>query len=175
MEKYDTYWEKICQIYLLTKHYLLLAEELSDDFDTFLQPLKEHRDAFDHIVRVYGYQFLDNPPLDPESYCLGNVKKALGHEYRAFFDTADWLSYICRKKIREMIKENTGDEISRQYPDYPDIKQWLNQLPKDIAKIRENKDVSDKGEELIAEVNKYKHILDRLLKVYDDLCTIFGA
>mgnify|MGYP003413862528 FL=1 len=64
MDNFTKYWDSICQIYFLTKHYLLLAEELSDDFDTFLQPVKEHRDAFDHVARVYGYKFLQNDIKD---------------------------------------------------------------------------------------------------------------
>ena len=59
MDKFKTYWDNICKIYFLTKHYLILSEEISDDFDTFLQPIKEHRDAFDHIARVYGYHPLN--------------------------------------------------------------------------------------------------------------------
>ena len=55
MEKHTSYWNVICEIYFLTKHYLIISEEISEDFETFLQPLKEHRDAFDHIVRAYGH------------------------------------------------------------------------------------------------------------------------
>ena len=68
MDNFTKYWDSICQIYFLTKHYLLLAEELSDDFDTFLQPVKEHRDAFDHVARVYGYKFLQNDIKDIDTY-----------------------------------------------------------------------------------------------------------
>lgn len=173
MNTYSSYWDKICQIYLLTKHYLLLAEEISDDFDTFLQPLKEHRDALDHIVRAYGYRFLENPPNDIDQYCNSNMKKALGHGYRAFFDTADWLSYICRKKIREILEGKEYDDICAVYPQYSQIKQTLSKLPADIAVIRENKDVSDDEDGLIQEVNKYKLILDTVIDAYMSLNNLF--
>lgn len=94
MNDFQVHWDNICKIYFLTKHYLLLSEELSEDFDTFLQPIKEHRDAFDHIARVYGYKMLDRKVDNIEKYREDNMKKAVGHAYRAFFDTADWLSYI---------------------------------------------------------------------------------
>ena len=52
--KFEEFWIDICKIHLFTKHYLLLAEELSEEGELFLQPLKEHRDAYDHVVRVYA-------------------------------------------------------------------------------------------------------------------------
>lgn len=82
--KYSTYWDNICQIYFLAKHYLLLGEELSDGFDTFIQPLKEERDAFDHIARVYGHKYLTRPVKDVDQYCESNMRKAVQHTYRAF-------------------------------------------------------------------------------------------
>ena len=83
------YWDNICKIYFLTKHYLLLSEELSEDFDTFLQPVKEHRDAFDHLARAYGYTMLDREIQNIDKYREENMKKAVGHTYRALLDTAD--------------------------------------------------------------------------------------
>ena len=73
MSEFKVYWENICKIYFLTKHYLLLCEEYSDEFDTFLQPVKEHRDAFDHIARVYGYKMLDRKVADEKVYRNENM------------------------------------------------------------------------------------------------------
>lgn len=170
---YEKYWKGICQIYLITKHYLLLAEEISDDCDTFLQPLKEHRDAFDHIVRVYGNQFANEMKSDIESYRENNMKKALGHEYRAFFDTADWLSYICRRKIRLILEGKSKDEIMAKYEKYDDLKSFLITVPAKIAEIRENKDISDDEQELIGEVENYRNLLDKLLEYYKTINKIF--
>ncbi len=174
MEKYSHYWDNLCQIYFLTKHYLLIAEELSDDFDTFLQPVKEHRDAFDHVARVYGYKFLQSEINDVDTYCMQNMKKAVGHAYRAFFDTADWLSYICRKKIRMILGNRTANDIVTQYPRYHILKKDLITIPKRIADIRQNKDVSDNVDELIKEVEDYKCILDKLLEYHDEITHIFS-
>lgn len=173
MDNFTKYWDSICQIYFLTKHYLLLAEELSDDFDTFLQPVKEHRDAFDHVARVYGYKFLQNDIKDFDTYRNENMNKAVGHAYRAFFDTADWLSYICRQKIRQLLTGKTYDEIVSKYPDYPQVKKLLLEAATSIAKIRENKDISDNINELVKEVNEYKTLLDRLLDAYQAISVIF--
>lgn len=173
MDSYIKYWENICQIYFLTKHYLLLAEELSDEFDTFLQPLKEHRDAFDHVARVYGHNFLQNDIKDIDAYCTANMSKAVGHTYRAFFDTADWLSYICRKKIRLLIQGKEYNDIVGKYPKYDELKNMLQNVPQAIANIRKSKDVSDDPKELVKEVNEYKAILDNLINAYFELSKIF--
>lgn len=173
MNNYVEYWENICQIYFLTKHYLLLAEELSDEFDTFLQPLKEHRDAFDHVARVYGHNFLQNEIKDIDTYCTANMSKAVGHVYRAFFDTADWLSYICRQKIRLLLQGKRYSDIVSIYPEYDDLKGMLQSVPYAIAKIRNNKDVSDDPKELVKEVNEYRIILDDLLSAYSKLSKLF--
>lgn len=168
------YWNNICEIYFLTKHYLILSEEFSDDFDTFLRPIKEQRDAFDHIARVYGYSFLNEPIQNVELYQRENMKKALGHIYRAFFDTADWMTYICRRKIREMLNGHTKEEILAKYPQYEVVKQKLIDVPKAIAEIRQNKDIND-DQGLIKEVSKYKVILDDLWEYYSQIARIFGV
>jgi hypothetical protein len=173
MDKFKTYWDNICKIYFLTKHYLILSEEISDDFDTFLQPIKEHRDAFDHIARVYGHQLLSSPITDIETYQAENMKKAIGHIYRAFFDTADWLTYICRRKIRETVEKSTYEEIIQIYPDYDDLKKRLTEIPKEIGEIREQKDISDDEKLLVSEVDRYKVILDELIDAYKKISNSF--
>lgn len=174
MDKYAIYWDSICEIYFLTKHYLLLGEELSEEFDTVIQPVKEHRDAFDHIARVYGLKFLQDNIPDEEAYRISNMKKAVGHAYRAFFDTADFLTYVCRKKIRNLLNNRDYDEIVKQYPDYPNVKQMLINVPFEIAEIRKNKDVSVDDRALINEVEEYRKIIDKLLSAYKAVYKIFG-
>lgn len=173
MKDLQIYWDNICKIYFLTKHYLLLSEELSEDFETFLQPVKEHRDAFDHLARVYGYTMLNRELDNIDKYREENMKKAVGHAYRAFFDTADWLSYICRKKIRELLSPYTKSQISHLYKKYDNAKQILNDVPKKISEIREAKDLSDDESVLIEEVDKYVSLLDELLEIYTDIKNIF--
>lgn len=174
MGDYKEYWDNICQIYFLTKHYLLLAEELSNEFDTFLQPLKEHRDAFDHVARVYGYRFLQNNDItNTDEYCSANMRKAVGHVYRAFFDTADWLSYICRQKIRLLIGDKKREEIVAKYPEYDELRRKLELIPEKVADIRQNKDVSDDSATLVKEVKEYRLILDDLLAMRTTLSEIF--
>ena len=174
MNNLQIHWDNICKIYFLTKHYLLLSEELSEDFDTFLQPLKEHRDAFDHITRVYGYSMQKKPVEDVEKYREDNMKKAVGHTYRAFFDTADWLSYVCRKNIRQTLSIYTKDQILEKYTEYEYARKRLDEIPIEIAQIRKNKDLSDDEKELIAEVDQYSKILNELLDIYHTVYSLFA-
>lgn len=174
MNNLQIHWDNICKIYFLTKHYLLLSEELSEDFDTFLQPLKEHRDAFDHIVRVYGYSMQKKPVEDIEKYKEDNMKKAVGHTYRAFFDTADWLSYVCRKNIRQTLSRYTKEQILDKYAEYEYARKRLDEIPIEIAQIRKNKDLSDDEKELIAEVDQYAKILNELLDIYHTVYSLFA-
>ena len=165
---FSIYWDNICQIYFLTKHYLLLAEELSEGFDTFIQPLKEERDAFDHIARVYGHKYLTRKVDDINNYCASNMRKAVQHVYRAFFDTADFFSYVCQKQIREQLRDcgKTYGEIKKLYPRYDNAKSRLESLPLEITKIRENKDESESDAELVEEVLQYKKVLDEVYDIY---------
>lgn len=119
---YKNYWDDICKIHLFTKHYLLLAEEMSVDGDLFLQPLKEHRDAYDHIIRVYAALGKKINVDNADEYMKNNMSKALGHEYRAFFDTADWLTLICRERINDLLAEKSREEVVKKYSNYSNLK-----------------------------------------------------
>ena len=99
-------WKKIYQLHQKTKIYLLTAEEISENGDALIQPLKEHRDAYDHIVRIFASTTKKVPEgYDYYSYIKGNLEKAYGHEYRAFFDTADWLN---AENIQAILQKEVG-------------------------------------------------------------------
>lgn len=167
----EHYWRQISNIHLLTKHYLLIAEEI--DERAFIQPLKEHRDAYDHIIRIYGIDFTEKKVANLKQYKESNMKKALGHEYRAFFDTADWLSLICRQKIRILIAGKEQEEIIKVLPEYPEIKEKLINIPLRIAELREKKDIGDTNG-MLSEVREYKNILDDLLESYYKIYKVFA-
>lgn len=167
--RYEDYWENICKIHSLTKHYLLLSEELSLEGDSFIQPLKEHRDAYDHIIRVYAMKNGISNIKKSNEYMEKNMSKALGHEYRAFFDTADWLALICRERINTLLKGKTMQEIEKKYPKYRELKLLLLDLPYEIADLRENKDIGKYGNSILTEVDEYVNILDSILNSYNEL------
>ncbi len=170
-KKLEDSWIRICNIHLLTKHYLLIAEEMNADGDMFLQPLKEHRDAYDHIIRVYAVLIGKNKQDNPEEYIKKNMSKAEGHEYRAFFDTADWISIICREKIYNILDKYGMDVVKDKYQNYDELKGFLAELPQKIAEQREKKDI---GRSSFDVADSYMEILDKLIEYWKELSLVFG-
>lgn len=173
------YIRLMCILHTITKKYLLIAEEIAEDGELFLQPLKEHRDAYDHLMRCYGIYIIDNKMSTEEKlrYEIENLKKAFGHEYRAFFDTADWLTYILRKWIRLKLK-SCGEEIcNKEFNNYSEIKLFINELPQKVAALREKKDVgnlSDNENSLVDEIEEYRKILDQLIELKKNIALKIG-
>lgn len=166
------YLNEMSQVHMFTKHYLLIAEEISEESVTFLQPLKEHRDAYDHLIRVFTLAIKDDRELNIEQYILDNIKKAFGHEYRAFFDMADWFTYICRKYVREELSFNSKrKKYEEKYGDFESVKKFINEVPYMIAEYREKKDVSN-HEPILSEVTDYKKTMDKLLVIYKRVQTL---
>lgn len=160
------YFDRMSQVHMITKHYLLISEEISEEGVTFLQPLKEHRDAHDHLVRVFALPLKEVGNVDVEKYVLDNVKKAFGHEYRAFFDTADWFTYICRKYVREELSFGAKKRrYEDKYGDFEMVKKFVNEVPFMVAQYREEKDVGNQ-EPLLSDVMDYKETMDKLLEIY---------
>ena len=152
---------------MFTKHYILLAEELDLEGNTLIQPLKEHRDAYDHIIRVYSAKLGMNKSAD-EDYILTNMSKALGHEYRAFFDTADWISLVIRENINFKLKYMDREKLIKCYPNYPQFKSMLLSLPDEIVKLREGKDIGKASSSYYDIVEKYAGLLDKLYFYYKE-------
>ena len=167
------YWVKICILHNITKKYLLLTEEICETGQLFLQPLKEHRDAYDHIIRTFLFDIKQLPEnFNRQDYVLKNLNKAYGHEYRAFFDTADWLTYNLRQIIRIRIESmNTTGRVlynrtakNKIHKSLKEIVNLLNMYPYEIAKQRYNKDVNLINSVNI--INLYKKLMDTLYEIY---------
>ena len=78
-------------------------------------------------MRAYSNQYTDN--ID-ENYIKTNFEKAIGHEYRAFFDTADFLSIVLRQKIAERLSQYSLLEIKSVWEEYDEIKKHYSQRSK---------------------------------------------
>ena len=73
---------------------------------------------------------------DYYSYIKGNLEKAYGHEYRAFFDTADWLAYNLRHNLRERINVIPYNKRNQLIPNCKETIKLLNQYPFEISNLR---------------------------------------
>lgn len=160
-EKYWSQWQVLCQIHTYTKKYFILAEEYDIDMKTFLQPMKEQKDAYEHLTRAYGKLLLEREESD---YVHKNMEKAIGHEYRAFFDSLDFFTISLRRRIRDALTGYTYDQIYSVYPAYAELKQQLTEMPEKIACFRMRKDVGHTSMLELAE--QYAEIADSLLHAY---------
>lgn len=158
----DSLWTTLCQIHILTKHYSILAEEFGFSMKAILQPIKEQRDAYEHIVRAYT-KLLDEKQAGID-YAIKNLEKAIGHEYRAFFDSIDYLTIIIREKIYEELKPYKYNEIKQVYSKYDDLKEELNSLPQEIATFREEKDIGE--HDMLLHAKNYGDLMEKLINDY---------
>ncbi len=166
-------WEKICIIHQKTKELWLLSEEFSRskatdlirDLSTFLQPINELKNALEHIIRTQSFELKLHETKEPE-YVLKNLRKALGHEYRAFFDTADYFSMIVRNDIFHMLIPYSSEIITRVMSDYYQaIKNRIIEISNGIAEIRMHKDIGQEGF-LIEPTDNYTELIKELLAIH---------
>lgn len=165
----DQEWHGIVQLQQYTKSLLILAEEYElEEWKTFTQPLQEQRSALDHICRSMASELNIIPNCD-KNYIEENLKKAKGHLYRAFFDTADWLSIVLRERIIREIDRYDIENIIIVIPEYyQKIRPEIEATTLEIAKIRDAKDIS-KNNSLIEQVKHYHEKITELLTLYQSL------
>jgi len=147
----------------LTKPHFLYCEEMDASFRTFVQPRNELCNALEHIVRSKANELgLREGEAPDEKYLEENLNRAVGHEYRAFFDISDWLSVKLREKIRITLEPYTPTVINTAVPDYyREVRPQLEQIILEIAAIRGAKDIAVKGD-ILGEVERYNAVLERL-------------
>ncbi len=170
-------WRRIIEIHQYAKDLMLLGEEYDPKHRTFLQPMKEQRDALEHIIRARSKELgvLDVDEQKNEGYIRGNYDKALGHEYRAFFDCADRLSIVFRETITKSVSVYSNQVLTAAFPDYYEhIRPKVTELCAKVAEVRGKKDISkSKQDELLEEVRTYNNIIsdlrDSLVEMYNHI------
>lgn len=150
--------QDLYNVYTESKTLFIEAEEKLPDMKFFAAPTLEHRDALEHIMR---YLELTNDGAISEA-AEKELDLALGHETRAFFDTADFICINVRKQMAESLKRIPTRKINKVWPDYWTIKEQIFTLSNEIADIRKNR----KG--TMEYVYMYKEKIDELWKIYHD-------
>jgi hypothetical protein len=162
-------WETICKIHQHSKELALLGEEFGDEFKAFIQPMKELKDAYEHVIRAKSKELDMQYPdedMSNESYIETNIKKVLSHEYRAFFDIADQFSITVRDLITKDLKPFSAEEINMAIPNYySDYRPQIYSSSEDIASYRSKKDIG-KDDEVIPLVDHYSNACKELLAIY---------
>lgn len=168
MNDYEkNFWITFLNIHQKTKNIYIKAEEYDTEFCSIIQPIKEQRDALDHIVRAYTEIITDDTKEKDEKYIKKNFEKAIGHIYRSFFDTADILTIILREHINKELSQHSYKMILKYWDNYEEIRKRLISINEDIATLRINKEIKKKQEEQEALFNEYDKILDFLFKTFE--------
>lgn len=157
-------WEQIVQIHNEAKTLFILAEEMEHArFQSFLPPILEQRHALEHIIRAKADECGSEPN---QEYQRENLKKALGHEYRSYFDCADWLAVILRDDILTTLRPYDSEHIQDAIPEYySDLRPQLERIAHKVAQIRAAKDVA--GNSIIEGVEQYKEVIRALSPIHD--------
>ena len=174
----NEYWERIFYVHLKTKELYILAEEYGSELQTFFLPINSLKNAYENIIHVCANDYIARTGNadSNKKYVIDNLRTALGHECKAFFDTADFLSILLRKKIAECLNGFTYPQIASVWDDYNTVRLQLIQINQEISDIRNRK--SDTNDYYIDEdVEKYyfetKNLLDWYIfveeKVYPKL------
>lgn len=161
---------QIVRMHFEAKSLILLAEQINLGQGFVVQPMKEQRDAHDHLMRARARELnlkdskhgkSEGPERDRE-YIMDNYRKALGHECRAFFDAADVISMEITNEILRIVVPFKSTQITSVIPNfYTEIKPALRSLDQSIADVRGDKDVSK--ENPFDEVDSYKAIVKKLV------------
>ena len=169
----DEQWVQIVELHNETKALFLFAEEIEhEQFQDFIPPISEHRHAYEHVVRAQANRLGVDGREPDEEYQRDCFNKALGHEYRAFFDCADWISVILRDEIFEAVKPYDGSCLRDVLPDYyGKYRARVMVISVRIAEIRGKKDIS-KALEILSEVHDYNAAIEELREIHE---IILGA
>ena len=163
----DEYWERIFYVHLKTKELYILAEEYGSELKTFFLPINSLKNAYENIIHVCANDYMSRTGNGTynEKYTLDNLRSALGNECKAFFDTADFLAILLRRKISECLGGFTYAQIASVWDEYNDVRLSLIKTNQEIADIRNHK--ADNSDYYIDEdVEKYYNEVKKLLDWY---------
>lgn len=161
-------WRRVVEIHNRTKARLIYCEEAEVEHKTFLQPRNELCNALEHIIRAKAHELgLGSAVGVGPDYEIDSLDKALGHEFRAFYDVCDWLSIILREEIARDLGRYSPEVIQKVIPEYyTTIRPKLDGIPGRIAALRAKKDIKA---EILNEVLEYDRVLDELMQFRQEL------
>ncbi len=151
---------RLASLYSDAKMIILYVEEVDPSFAANIQVIKELRDAFDHVMRL----FIKKSTSDENgSYGLAQIDKAVGHVYRAAFDALDGTVLSLKIEINKCLEAYDIEVIKEILPNYWEIKQLVYKLSDQISENRNGKDVEKSHTDLF---NKYVSEVEDLKKAY---------
>jgi hypothetical protein len=141
---------EVCILFFKTKALMLKAEEIDNNNGTFLQPTLELKAAFDHVMRAFAREHgVTKSDSSNGTYADHQLDKSMGHIYRAYFDTADWISINFREQTSDMLEPYDNSDITAVFPAYfTDIKPRLIDYETGISNLRNQKDIAGESDTL---------------------------
>lgn len=155
---------QVTELYGKVKELILFCEENHEEFKSNLHEVKELRDAFDHLMRIFAARLGVKDEKD-DGYVKANMDKVFGHVYRAGYDTLDYATLILRDKINSEVSGFSPSAIQAAIPTYySEIRPSVESITSDIIKLRNDKDVANKSPEVF---NMYFQNVKNLQKMFD--------
>lgn len=162
------------RLYLFVKELLIYNEIIDPDSNTFPQVINELRNAYDHINRVLALklELVDDEKAD--DYSLDNLKKVVGHVYRACYDCLDWLSVNVTEEVKKELEPFSRETIREVIPDYyKKIRPSLPEYERRITELRKEKDVANVKEDHLVEYAQIVRDLSEIRqKIRDGMDTL---
>ena len=149
-------------VYNEVKNLFIEAEELFPEMRFFAAPTLEHRDALEHVMRYMKMTCEDKLSYD----AVKQLDSALGHEARAYFDTADYVSILVRDEIRKSLQRISIRKIKKNWQNYSEIKSEMITISENIAEIRKHKIGNVKL------VKEYKNYIQNVVDVYKNFVKV---
>jgi hypothetical protein len=148
-------------LYRDLKRVILFVESLDPKNASNIQVIKELRDSYDHIQSILRFKY------EPEGnengdYFKSNIDKALGHIYRAYFDSLDSSYIIMKADLFEYLEKYTASIRHKGIPGYAEKRAELIEMQTKMGVLRGKKDsgidLSPIFSEYIVELNKFEKL-----------------
>lgn len=168
--------KEITELYSYTKDLILYSEELNN-LSTFMPPINEIKDAFDHFMRITSVKFGMNQGDD--EYVNTNLDKVFSHIYRATFELFDYIRIYQKDSIDKKLTGISNESLIFVFPDYyQKIKPAMEELISKIPSYKKDKDIGDPDIQIvqlyyqsIQEMRENIRIIDKMLPIlieYDE-------
>lgn len=154
--------QNLLLVYTEVKNLFIEAEELFPEMRFFAAPTLEHRDALEHVMRYMKMTCDDELSYD----AVKQLDSALGHEVRAYFDTADYVSILARDEIRKSLQRISVRKIKKNWENYSEIKREVMTISENIADIRERKIGN------VELVKEYKSVIRNVIDTYKNFVKV---
>jgi len=133
--------KEITELYSYTKDLILYSEELNN-LSTFMPPINEIKDAFDHFMRITSVKFGMHEGDD--EYIRTNLDKVFSHLYRATFELFDYIRIYQKDSIDKKLNGISNEALVHVFPDYyHKIKPEMEGLITKIPSYKKDKDIGD--------------------------------